>query len=107
MMATCCSPSINSGLCAIRYDPYERKLTTETYDQTGMRAARRAAVEAAVPARRWGLVLGTLGRQARSLHPNYCAPEAAEILTPHPSWEVKPCNRPERTLYFVHTVAML
>lgn len=28
-----------------------------------MRAVRRAAVEAAVPARRWGLVLGTLGRQ--------------------------------------------
>ncbi len=66
MMATCCSPSINSGLCAIRYDPYERKLTTETYDQAGMRAVRRAAVEAAVPARRWGLVLGTLGRQVRA-----------------------------------------
>ena len=32
-----------------------------------MRAARRAVVEAAAPARRWGLVLGTLGRQARSL----------------------------------------
>ena len=28
-----------------------------------MRAVRRAAVEAAAPARRWGLVLGTLGRQ--------------------------------------------
>ena len=51
--------------CARRYDPYERKLTTEAYDQAGMRAVRRAAVEAAVPARRWGLVLGTLGRQAR------------------------------------------
>ena len=40
-------------------------MTTETYDQAGMRAVRRAAVEAAVPVRRWGLVLGTLGRQAR------------------------------------------
>lgn len=28
-----------------------------------MRAVRRAAVETAIPARRWGLVLGTLGRQ--------------------------------------------
>ena len=46
-----------------RYDPYERKLTIESYDQVGMRAVRRRAVEAAAPARRWGLVLGTLGRQ--------------------------------------------
>ena len=49
--------------CGGRYDPYERKLTSESYDQAGMRAVRRAAVEAAIPARRWGLVLGTLGRQ--------------------------------------------
>ena len=38
-------------------------LTREVYDQAGMRAARRAAVEAALGARFWGLVLGTLGRQ--------------------------------------------
>ena len=38
-------------------------LTREVYDQAGMRAARRAAVEAARGARFWGLVLGTLGRQ--------------------------------------------
>lgn len=40
-------------------------LTLERYDQAGMRAVRRRAVEAAArygPAR-YGLVLGTLGRQ--------------------------------------------
>eukprot|EP00887_Chlorella_sp_A99_P008026 scaffold12.g8026.t1 len=39
-------------------------LTKEGYDQEGMRAARRAAIEAARGAEGcWGLVLGTLGRQ--------------------------------------------
>ncbi|KAF8062673.1 dph1 [Scenedesmus sp. PABB004] len=53
----------NPRLPAFRYDPYGRRLTRETYDQAGMRAARRAAIAAAAGASRWGLVLGTLGRQ--------------------------------------------
>ncbi|KAF5835432.1 putative diphthamide synthesis protein-domain-containing protein [Dunaliella salina] len=53
----------NPAIPAYRYDPYARKLTREYYDQAGMRAARQAAVEAARGAQRWGLVLGTLGRQ--------------------------------------------
>ena len=48
-----------------RYDPYAREMSAERYDQEGMRAARRRAVEAAAPARQWGVVLGTLGRQVR------------------------------------------
>lgn len=46
-----------------RYDPYARVMTRETYDHDGMRAVRRRAVEAAARCKRWGLVLGTLGRQ--------------------------------------------
>lgn len=46
-----------------RYDPYGRVLTEEEYDQQGMRAVRRAAVERARGCKAWGLVLGTLGRQ--------------------------------------------
>lgn len=46
-----------------RYDPYGRVLTREEYDQQGMRAVRRAAVERARGCHVWGLVLGTLGRQ--------------------------------------------
>ncbi|GBF93141.1 diphthamide biosynthesis [Raphidocelis subcapitata] len=53
----------NPWLPAYRYDPYGRQLFSESYDHAGMRAARRAAVEAAARARRWGLVMGTLGRQ--------------------------------------------
>ena len=45
-----------------------------------MRAARRAAVEAAVPARRWGLVLGTLGRQARASPPRKEPSKVAQKL---------------------------
>lgn len=33
-----------------------------------LQAARRAAIEAARGARRWGLVLGTLGRQVGDVH---------------------------------------
>ena len=54
----------NPGIKAFRYDPYGRILTVEEYDQEGMRAARRSAVEsAAARAELWGVVLGTLGRQ--------------------------------------------
>lgn len=38
-------------------------MTRELYDHAGMRRARRRAVERAMRAKRWGLVLGTLGRQ--------------------------------------------
>lgn len=48
---------------AFRYDPYARLLTRETYDHAGMRAQRRAAIDAAARATLFGLVLGTLGRQ--------------------------------------------
>ncbi|CAK0783436.1 hypothetical protein CVIRNUC_006635 [Coccomyxa viridis] len=48
---------------AYRYDPYGRVLVIEEYDQEGMRAVRRRAVEAARLAGSFGLVLGTLGRQ--------------------------------------------
>lgn len=53
----------NPEVKAYRYDPYGRIMTVEEYDQAGMRAARRAAVEAARGAQTWGVVLGTLGRQ--------------------------------------------
>ncbi|CAL8464545.1 g4080 [Coccomyxa elongata] len=53
----------NPAIPAYRYDPYGRVLTLERYDQAGMRAVRRRAVEAARGAACFGLVLGTLGRQ--------------------------------------------
>jgi 2-(3-amino-3-carboxypropyl)histidine synthase len=53
----------NPLIPAFRYDPYARMLTQELYDQLGMREVRRRAVEKASGCRKWGLILGTLGRQ--------------------------------------------
>ncbi|GBG84835.1 hypothetical protein CBR_g39210 [Chara braunii] len=53
----------NPTLPAYRYDPYSKVLTVEEYDHVGMRDVRRRAIEKAASARRWGVVLGTLGRQ--------------------------------------------
>lgn len=46
-----------------KYDPYNKKLTRESYAYSEMHALRQGAIEKAKGARRWGLILGTLGRQ--------------------------------------------
>lgn len=53
----------NPGVAAYRYDPYGREMTSEVYDQAGMRAQRQLAIEKSRSAKHWGLILGTLGRQ--------------------------------------------
>ncbi|KAI5862429.1 diphthamide biosynthesis protein [Durotheca rogersii] len=53
----------NPDLPAYRYDPYARKLTRETYGHAEMQSLRRGAIAAARRAKRWGLILGALGRQ--------------------------------------------
>ncbi|POR32338.1 Diphthamide biosynthesis protein 1 [Tolypocladium paradoxum] len=53
----------NPSVPAYRYDPYSRKLTRETYAHDEMQSLRRAAIRSARTARRWGLILGSLGRQ--------------------------------------------
>ncbi|EGX91028.1 diphthamide biosynthesis protein 1 [Cordyceps militaris CM01] len=53
----------NPRVPAYRYDPYSRKLTRETYGHDEMQSVRRTAIRAARGARRWGLILGSLGRQ--------------------------------------------
>lgn len=53
----------NPGLPAYRYDPYAKTWTAEAYDHPRMRGERRRAIAAAAPARTWGVVQGTLGRQ--------------------------------------------
>ena len=53
----------NPLIPAYRYDPYSRKLTRETYDHTEMQNLRHEAINSAKKARRWGLILGSLGRQ--------------------------------------------
>ncbi|KAJ1568312.1 Diphthamide biosynthesis protein 1 [Cladochytrium tenue] len=55
----------NPGLRAFRYDPYAKALTRERYDHAMMRGLRARAIEhaSAADSTRFGLILGTLGRQ--------------------------------------------
>lgn len=53
----------NPSLPAYRYDPYSRKLTREKYEHEEMHDLRREAIKSARKAKKWGLILGSLGRQ--------------------------------------------
>ncbi|EXJ78438.1 diphthamide biosynthesis protein 1 [Capronia coronata CBS 617.96] len=53
----------NPDIPAYRYDPYSRKLTRETYSHEEMLDMRSAAISTAKRAKKWGLILGALGRQ--------------------------------------------
>ncbi|KAJ3294293.1 Diphthamide biosynthesis protein 1 [Borealophlyctis nickersoniae] len=53
----------NPSLPAYRYDPYAKSFTRERYDHIEMHALRKHAVEAGKKAKKWGIILGTLGRQ--------------------------------------------
>ncbi|TRX89376.1 hypothetical protein FHL15_009674 [Xylaria flabelliformis] len=53
----------NPEISAYRYDPYSRKLTRETYGHEEMQNLRKDAIQTAKGAKKWGLILGSLGRQ--------------------------------------------
>lgn len=53
----------NPSLEAYKYDPYEKKFTREHYDHAEMRRNRKKAIDASRGAKKFGLILGTLGRQ--------------------------------------------
>jgi 2-(3-amino-3-carboxypropyl)histidine synthase len=53
----------NPQLPAYRYDPYSRKFTRESYNHGELHTLRRDAIAQAKRARKFGLILGTLGRQ--------------------------------------------
>lgn len=48
---------------AFKYDPYDKKFTQEYYDHEAMRQNRKKAIDKAKGSKRFGLILGTLGRQ--------------------------------------------
>jgi len=50
-------------LPAYRYDPYSRKMTRETYSHEEMLDMRSTAINTSKKAKKWGLILGALGRQ--------------------------------------------
>ncbi|KAL1954398.1 hypothetical protein VTO42DRAFT_1213 [Malbranchea cinnamomea] len=53
----------NPLIPAYRYDPYSRVLSRERYDHNEMMMLRRDAIRAAQSAKKWGIILGALGRQ--------------------------------------------
>ena len=53
----------NPSIPAYKYDPYSRRLTRETYNHDELYSIRRDAILTARKAQKWGLILGTLGRQ--------------------------------------------
>eukprot|EP00041_Stephanoeca_diplocostata_P030050 m.899397 g.899397 ORF g.899397 m.899397 type:complete len:504 (-) comp23680_c1_seq1:328-1839(-) len=53
----------NPSLPAYRYDPYSKILSREYYDHEEMLKMRKEAIDKASHARKFGLILGTLGRQ--------------------------------------------
>ncbi|EON67988.1 diphthamide biosynthesis protein 1 [Coniosporium apollinis CBS 100218] len=53
----------NPHLPAYRYDPYSRRLTHETYAHSELYDLRNKAITTARSAKKWGLILGSLGRQ--------------------------------------------
>jgi len=53
----------NPSLPAYRYDPYSKTFSIEKYDHHAMLRIRRNEVEKARAGKRWGVILGSLGRQ--------------------------------------------
>lgn len=49
-----------------RYDPYDKKFTREYYDHTQMQMLRQSAILKAKTASKFGVIMGTLGRQGSS-----------------------------------------
>jgi len=53
----------NPDVPAYRYDPYSKIFSREKYETDKMHTMRRAAIQTATRAKKFGLILGTLGRQ--------------------------------------------
>ncbi len=53
----------NPHVDTYQYDPYSKLFSRERFDFNRMIATRHALVESARHVRRFGLILGTLGRQ--------------------------------------------
>jgi 2-(3-amino-3-carboxypropyl)histidine synthase len=53
----------NPSLPAYRYDPYSRRLTHEKYEHSELYKLRTEAIHTARKAKKWGIILGALGRQ--------------------------------------------
>ncbi|ORY93545.1 putative diphthamide synthesis protein-domain-containing protein [Syncephalastrum racemosum] len=55
----------NPEIPAFQYNPYDKRITRERYDHQEMQSVRKHAVDMARRAKKFGLILGTLGRQGK------------------------------------------
>nr|MBE5724760.1 putative diphthamide biosynthesis protein 1 [Cucujiformia] len=56
----------NPKIQAYRYDPYEKVFTKEYYDHVEMNAVRKNCIDASISSSKFGVIMGTLGRQGSS-----------------------------------------
>jgi len=75
----------NPNLKAYRYDPYSKVFSQEYYDHDTMKTNRSNAIQRAKQSTKWGIILGTLGKQG---NPNIlyhlkeqCESKGIEIIT--------------------------
>lgn len=73
----------NPKLPAYRYDPYSRKFTRETYNHQELHTLRRDAISTAKRAKKFGLILGTLGRQGNPNTLSNLENRLKELQTPY------------------------
>ncbi|KAI8329404.1 putative diphthamide synthesis protein-domain-containing protein [Chlamydoabsidia padenii] len=55
----------NPDIPAFQYNPYDKSFTRERYDHEEMQSLRKHAVQVGKEAKKYGLILGTLGRQGK------------------------------------------
>ncbi|KAG0181837.1 Diphthamide biosynthesis protein 1 [Apophysomyces sp. BC1021] len=55
----------NPDIPAFQYDPYGKTFTRERYDHLEMHSLRKHAIHVGKTAKKYGLILGTLGRQGK------------------------------------------
>jgi len=53
----------NPDVTAYKYNPYDKKITKEVYQHDAMKSLRKSAIDSTRGTRKWGIILGTLGRQ--------------------------------------------
>ncbi|KAI8070995.1 putative diphthamide synthesis protein-domain-containing protein [Gongronella butleri] len=55
----------NPDIPAFQYNPYDKKFSRERYDHLEMQSLRKHAIQVGQQAKKYGLILGTLGRQGK------------------------------------------
>nr|MBE5724785.1 putative diphthamide biosynthesis protein 1 [Cucujiformia] len=63
----------NPNVQAYRYDPYEKEFTKEYYDYDEMNSIRKTFVDSSAAGGKFGVIMGTLGRQGNPKVVDYLA----------------------------------